>query len=76
MSAAMTGSTTASRWPMPYLSPFRRRSSARISRGYFMRPAVWMPFAERRTSGLGIGGIGHTMADMNQDKMIVLKAYG
>ncbi|NQV61559.1 MAG: aldehyde dehydrogenase family protein [Alphaproteobacteria bacterium] len=34
----------------------------------------WMPFAGRRTSGLGVGGIGHTMADMSQDKMIVIKA--
>ena len=33
----------------------------------------WMPFAGRRTSGLGVGGIGHTMADMSQDKMIVIK---
>lgn len=33
----------------------------------------WMPFAGRRTSGLGTGGIGHTMADMTQDKMMVLR---
>jgi acyl-CoA reductase-like NAD-dependent aldehyde dehydrogenase len=33
----------------------------------------WMPFAGRRTSGLGTGGIGHTMADMSQDKMMVIK---
>ena len=32
----------------------------------------WMPFAGRKTSGLGVGGIGHTMADMSQDKMLVL----
>lgn len=32
----------------------------------------WMPFAGRKTSGLGVGGIGHTMEDMSQDKMIVL----
>ena len=33
----------------------------------------WMPFAGRRTSGLGTGGIGHTMEDMSQDKMMVIK---
>ena len=33
----------------------------------------WMPFAGRKTSGLGTGGIGHTMADMSEDKMIVIK---
>lgn len=33
----------------------------------------WMPFAGRRQSGYGIGGIPYTMRDMAQDKMIVLK---
>lgn len=33
----------------------------------------WMPFAGRRHSGYGIGGIGHTMHDMTQDKMAVIK---
>jgi len=33
----------------------------------------WMPFAGRRQSGYGIGGIPYTMRDMSQDKMIVLK---
>lgn len=33
----------------------------------------WMPFAGRRQSGLGIGGISYTMRDMTQDKMVVLK---
>ncbi|MCX4026169.1 aldehyde dehydrogenase family protein [Endozoicomonas sp. SM1973] len=32
----------------------------------------WMPFAGRRHSGLGTGGIGHTMHDMTQEKMFVL----
>ena len=32
----------------------------------------WMPFTGRRQSGYGIGGIGYTMHDMTQDKMIVL----
>jgi len=33
----------------------------------------WMPFGGRRNSGLGMGGIGYTMHDMTQDKMIVFK---
>lgn len=33
----------------------------------------FLPFAGRRTSGLGTGGIGHTMADMSQDKMMVVR---
>jgi acyl-CoA reductase-like NAD-dependent aldehyde dehydrogenase len=33
----------------------------------------WMPFAGRRVSGLGTGGIGHTMADMTQEKLVVIK---
>lgn len=33
----------------------------------------WMPFAGRRQSGLGIGGIPYTMHDLTQDKMIALK---
>lgn len=31
----------------------------------------WMPFAGRRTSGLGTGGIPHTMHEMTQEKMFV-----
>ncbi|MCF6766332.1 aldehyde dehydrogenase family protein [Thiotrichales bacterium 19S3-7] len=33
----------------------------------------WMPFAGRRHSGYGIGGIGYTMHDMIQIKMAVIK---
>jgi acyl-CoA reductase-like NAD-dependent aldehyde dehydrogenase len=33
----------------------------------------WMPFAGRRQSGYGIGGIPWTMAEMTEDKMIVFK---
>ncbi len=33
----------------------------------------WMPFAGRRESGYGIGGIPYSMHDMSQEKMIVLK---
>ncbi|MCZ6673857.1 MAG: aldehyde dehydrogenase family protein [Verrucomicrobia bacterium] len=34
----------------------------------------WMPFAGRKTSGLGIGGIPFTMEDLTQEKMIVIKS--
>jgi len=32
----------------------------------------WMPFAGRRQSGYGTGGIRYTMHDLTQEKMIVL----
>ncbi|MFW5431215.1 MAG: aldehyde dehydrogenase family protein, partial [Methylophilaceae bacterium] len=32
----------------------------------------WMPFAGRRASGYGVGGIGYTMHDMVQIKMAVI----
>ncbi|HUG83362.1 MAG TPA: aldehyde dehydrogenase family protein [Euzebya sp.] len=34
----------------------------------------WMPFGGRRVSGLGLGGIPHTLAEMTAEKMIVLPA--
>ena len=33
----------------------------------------WMPFAGRRQSGYGVGGIPYTMHDMTQEKMIVFR---
>lgn len=33
----------------------------------------WMPFAGRRQSGFGVGGIGYTMRDMVHEKMAVFK---
>ncbi|MCH9645668.1 MAG: aldehyde dehydrogenase family protein [Proteobacteria bacterium] len=33
----------------------------------------WMPFAGRKHSGYGIGGIGYTMRDMLEHKMVVIK---
>jgi len=33
----------------------------------------WMPFAGRRQSGYGIGGIPYSMHDMTQSKMVVLR---
>ncbi len=34
----------------------------------------WMPFAGRKHSGYGIGGIPHTMADMQFKKMLVINS--
>ena len=33
----------------------------------------WMPFAGRRLSGYGTGGIGYTMHDMTEEKMAVIR---
>ena len=33
----------------------------------------WMPFAGRRASGYGTGGIPYTMRDMTQEKMILMR---
>src|SRR5829696_3168721 len=33
----------------------------------------WMPFAGRRQSGYGVGGIPYTMREMSQEKMVVLR---
>ncbi len=35
--------------------------------------ADWMPFGGRRTSGLGMGGIGYSMQDLTQIKLIVTR---
>lgn len=35
--------------------------------------ADWMPFGGRGTSGIGMGGIPHSMHEMTQEKMIVIK---
>lgn len=47
-------------------------SSAVMINDYTTFRTDWMPFAGRRHSGYGTGGIGHTMADMTQDKMLVI----
>jgi acyl-CoA reductase-like NAD-dependent aldehyde dehydrogenase len=36
----------------------------------------WMPFAGRRQSGYGVGGIPWTMAEMAEEKMVVLRHGG
>ncbi|MHA1544912.1 MAG: aldehyde dehydrogenase family protein, partial [Alphaproteobacteria bacterium] len=33
----------------------------------------WMPFAGRGASGYGTGGIAHTMADLTQEKLTVIR---
>ena len=35
----------------------------------------WMPFAGRRQSGYGVGGIPSTMREMSQEKMLVLRQF-
>jgi acyl-CoA reductase-like NAD-dependent aldehyde dehydrogenase len=35
--------------------------------------ADWMPFAGRRQSGYGVGGIPYSMTEMSQEKMILLR---
>ncbi|MCH8313989.1 MAG: aldehyde dehydrogenase family protein, partial [Nitrospinae bacterium] len=34
----------------------------------------WMPFAGRKASGLGVGGIVSTMLEMTEEKMIVFRS--
>jgi len=34
----------------------------------------WMPFGGAKTSGLGMGGIPHSMEEMSNEKMMVIKS--
>jgi acyl-CoA reductase-like NAD-dependent aldehyde dehydrogenase len=36
----------------------------------------WMPFGGHRQSGLGAGGIGHSMRDMTLERMVVFRSRG
>ncbi len=36
----------------------------------------WMPFGGRKESGLGLGGIAHSVKEMTQDKLMVIKSSG
>lgn len=36
----------------------------------------WMPFGGHSQSGLGLGGIGHTMRDMTLERMVVFRSKG
>ena len=40
----------------------------------FQAAVDWMPFAGLKHSGLGVGGIPHTMQDMQVEKMMVIKS--
>jgi NAD-dependent aldehyde dehydrogenases len=48
-------------------------SSAVMINDYTTFRVDWMPFAGRKHSGYGIGGIGYSMRDMLEHKMIVTK---
>lgn len=49
-------------------------SSAVMINDYSTFRTDWMPFAGRRQSGYGTGGIGYTMADMTEDKMMIINS--
>ena len=49
-------------------------ASAVMINNYTTFRVDWMPFAGRKHSGYGIGGIGYSMRDMLEHKMIVTKA--
>ena len=34
----------------------------------------WMPFGGAKASGLGMGGIHHSMEEMTNEKMMVIKS--
>lgn len=36
----------------------------------------WMPFGGHLSSGLGLGGIGHSMRDMSLERMFVIRSTG
>lgn len=50
----------------------RLESSAVMINDYTTFRVDWMPFAGRKHSGYGIGGIGYAMRDMLEHKMIVI----
>ena len=51
----------------------RLDASAVMVNDYTTFRTDWMPFAGRRQSGYGLGGIPATMQSMTQEKMIVFK---
>jgi acyl-CoA reductase-like NAD-dependent aldehyde dehydrogenase len=51
----------------------RLEASAVMINDYTTFRVDWMPFAGRKHSGYGIGGIGYTMKDMLEHKMLVIK---
>ena len=52
----------------------RLRASAVMINDHTAFRVDWMPFAGLGHSGLGVGGIPHTMADMQIEKMLVLRS--
>ncbi|WXT99787.1 MAG: Succinate semialdehyde dehydrogenase [Catillopecten margaritatus gill symbiont] len=52
----------------------RLEASAVMINEYTTFRVDWMPFSGRKHSGYGIGGIGYTMRDMLEHKMIVVKS--
>ncbi|MCU7858732.1 MAG: aldehyde dehydrogenase family protein [Candidatus Thiodiazotropha sp. (ex Lucinoma kastoroae)] len=54
---------------------FRRLNASAVMINDFTAFRVdWMPFAGLRQSGMGVGGIPHTMHDMQVEKMIVIRS--
>ena len=51
----------------------RLEASAVMINDYTTFRVDWMPFAGRKHSGYGIGGIGYSMKDMLEHKMLVVK---
>jgi acyl-CoA reductase-like NAD-dependent aldehyde dehydrogenase len=49
------------------------QASAVMINDYTTFRVDWMPFSGRKHSGYGIGGIGYSMRDMLEYKMIVSK---
>ncbi len=57
------------------LRAYRRLDASAVMVNDFTAFRVdWMPFAGLRQSGMGVGGIPHTMADMQIEKMMVLRS--
>jgi len=57
------------------LRAYRRLDASAVMVNDFTAFRVdWMPFAGLRQSGMGVGGIPHTMADMQIEKMLVLRS--
>lgn len=54
-------------------SASRLNSTAVMVNDHTAYRADWMPFGGRGASGIGMGGIPHSMHEMTQEKMIVIK---
>ena len=57
------------------LRAYRRLNASAVMVNQFTAFRVdWMPFAGLRQSGMGVGGIPHTMRDMQVEKMMVIRS--